>query len=162
MRKQDEEIERTENEKAELLDKISRISKKILVGGENLYLKAQYQEFLLKTSDVELENLEKTHQQLEETLHKKGAERIDVEEKYSSLQEEDAGVTKKIKKIQTLLNEAKEELADKEHEYQREIESLNHNNRIVNRELQLVNMMINYYIPKEYLVSIQKYTQGDQ
>lgn len=140
-------------EKSELLDKISRIQKKILVGGENLFLKAQQQEFLIQTSGLELENLEKTHQQLEETLHKKGAERIDVEEKYSNLQEEDAGITKKIKKIQMLLNEAKEEYADKEHEYQREIEALNHNNRVANRELQFVNMMINYYIPKEYLVS---------
>lgn len=63
------------------------------------------------------------------------------------------GITKKIKKVQGLLNEVKEEHADKEHEYQREMEALLDNYRLLVRELQLANMMIENYIPKEYLVS---------
>lgn len=59
---------------------------------------------------------------------------------------------RKIKKVLTLLNEAKEEHADKEHEYQREMEALLDNYRLLVRELQLANMMIDNYIPKEYLV----------
>lgn len=51
-----------------------------------------------------------------------------------------------------MLNEAKEEHADKEHEYQREMEALLDNYRLLIRELQLANMMIDNYIPKEYLV----------
>lgn len=80
------------------------------------------------------------------------AERIDVEEKYSSLQEEDIALTKKIKKVQALLNEVKEEHADKEHEYQREMQALLDTNRLIVREIQLANVMIEYYIPREYLV----------
>lgn len=155
-RKHDEEIMKTEKEKDELLSKISLIQKKILVGGENLFEKAQQQAFLLEASGVELETLDKSHQQLEEALQKKGAERIDVEEKYSSLQEEDVGITKKIKKVQQLLNEAKEEHADKEHEYQREMEALLDNYRLLVRELQLANLMIESYIPKEYLKKIEE------
>lgn len=68
------------------------------------------------------------------------------------MQEEDVGITKKIKKVQALLNEVKEEHADKEHEYQREMEALLDNYRLLVRELQLANMMIENYIPKEYLV----------
>lgn len=56
----------------ELLQKISVIQKKILVGGENLFEKAQQQQFLLETSFAEIENLDKSQQQLEETLQKKG------------------------------------------------------------------------------------------
>jgi kinesin family protein 3/17 len=139
-------------EKSDLMQKISMIQKKILVGGENLFEKAQHQAFLIESTGAEIENLDKNHQQLEETLNKKGQERIDVEEKYSSLQEEDSGVSKKIKKVQSYLNEVKEEYADKEHEYQREMEVLLDNNRLLVRETQLACLMIDSYIPKEYLV----------
>lgn len=136
----------------ELLEKINRIQERILVGGENLYLKAQQQEFLLQSSEAEIKNLDKTHRELEEKLSRTGAERIDVEEKYCSLQEEDAGITRKIKKVQSLLQEAKEEYADKEQEYQREIETLNQQNQSVTRELMLISKVINLLVPKEYQV----------
>lgn len=129
------------------------IQKKILVGGENLFEKAQQQEFLLESSGAELENLDKHHKELEEALNKKAAEKIDVEEKYSSLQEEDLALNKKIKKVQALLNDVKEEYADKNHEYQREMEALYDNNRLLVKETQLANLMIENYIPKDYMVS---------
>lgn len=131
------------------------IQRKILVGGENLFEKAQQQAFLLETSGVEIENLDKNHEQLEQTLTQKGQERIDVEEKYSNLQEEDTGITKKIKKVQSYLNEVKEEHAEKEHEYQREMEALLDNNRLLVRETQLACLMIDSYIPKDYLKKIE-------
>lgn len=137
-----------------MIDKINRIQERILVGGENLYLKAQQQEFLLQSSEAEIKNLDKTHRELEERLSRTGAERIDVEEKYCSLQEEDAGVTRKIKKVQALLQEAKDEYADKEQEYQREIETLNQQNHSVTRELMLISKVINYLVPKEYQVFV--------
>lgn len=157
-----QELVKTEKEKVELLQKISVIQKKILVGGENLFEKAQQQQFLLETSFAEIENLDKSQQQLEETLQKKGAQRIDVEEKYSSMQEEDTALTKKIKKVQALLNEVREEHADKEHEYQREMQALLDTNRLIIREIQLANVMIDYYIPNEYLKKIEANTQWNQ
>ncbi|XP_044256198.1 kinesin-like protein KIF3A [Tribolium madens] len=155
LKKWEEELQKTEKEKNELMQKISLIQKRILVGGENLFEKAQIQAFLIESTGAEIENLDKNHQQLEETLNKKGQERIDVEEKYSSLQEEDAGIGKKIKKVQSYLNEVKEEYADKEHEYQREMEALLDNNRLLVRETQLACLMIDSYIPKEYLKKIE-------
>lgn len=80
-----------------------------------------------------------------------------MEEQYSSLQEEDLALTKKIKKVQVLLNEAKEEYADKEQEYQREMQGLRDTNRLIVREIQFANVMIESYIPKEYLVSFVIY-----
>lgn len=140
--------------KVELEDKMALIQKKILVGGENLLEKAQQQVFFLESSAAELENLDKSHQQLEEQLNKKAAEKIDVEELYSSLQEEDAGLTKKLKKVQAFIKEAKEEHSDKEREYQRDLEALYDNNRLLIRETQLANLIIDNYIPQEYLVNI--------
>ena len=45
-------------------------------------------------------------------LEAKQAERLDIEEKYNSLQEEAAGKTKKLKKVWTMYNAAKSELED--------------------------------------------------
>lgn len=70
------------------------------------------------------------------------------------MQEEDTALTKKIKKVQALLNEVREEHADKEHEYQREMQALLDTNRLIIREIQLANVMIDYYIPNEYLVEL--------
>lgn len=54
------------------MQKINVIQKKILVGGENLFEKAQQQQFMLETTDAEIQNLDRSQQQLEETLQKKG------------------------------------------------------------------------------------------
>ncbi|KAK9874406.1 hypothetical protein WA026_002753 [Henosepilachna vigintioctopunctata] len=74
------ELEKTENEKQELEQKISLIQKKILVGGINLLEKAQEQEFELKNTGAVLESLDKSHQELQEKLEKTGAERVDFKE----------------------------------------------------------------------------------
>lgn len=154
-RKQTEEINKTEKEKHELLNKISTIQKKILVGGENLFEKAANQTYMLEVSEEEIANMEKHRIQLEEDIRQKEQERVEVEEQYANLQEEDVGLSKRIKKVQTLLNEVREEYADKEHEYQRETEALLDNYRLLVRELQLTNMMIDNYVPKEYLKLIE-------
>lgn len=140
--------------KTELEEKVALIQKKILVGGENLLEKAQQQAFFLESSAAELENLDRSHQQLEEQLNKKTLEKIDVEEQYSSMQEEDIGLSKKLKKIQTFIKEEKEDHSDKEREYQRDLEALYDNNRLLVRETQLANLIIESYIPPEYLVNI--------
>lgn len=139
------------------MEKINRIQQRILVGGENLYLKAQQQEFLLQHSEAEIKHLDETHRELEEKLSRTGAERIDVEEKYCTLQEEDAGITRKIKKVQSLLQDAKEEYADKEQEYQREIEALAQQNQSLARELMLISKVIDHVVPKEYQDKIKDY-----
>ncbi|XP_050313751.1 kinesin-like protein KIF3A [Anthonomus grandis grandis] len=151
------EIEQIEAEKRELEERMAIIQKKIICGGENLLEKAQQQEFLLMSSGQELENLDKSHQALEEAFNKMAEEKIDIEEKYSSLQEEDSDLTRKIVMVQQRFKEAKEEHADKEHEYQREMEALNDNNRLLMREIQLSMLMIDYYIPQEYKRLIQNY-----
>lgn len=157
IQRQNEEIAKAEKEKHELIEKISRIQERILVGGENLYIKAQHQEFLLQNSETELKHLDETHRKLEERLSRTGAERIDVEEMYCSLQEENSGLAKKIKKVQTLLQGAKEECEEKEQEYQQEIEILTELNKSVTRELMLISKVVDYLVPKEYQQKIENH-----
>ena len=69
--------------------------------------KAEEQERLLDESARQLEETIANEASIRKTLKEKEAERLDVEEKYSSLQEEAAGKTRKLKKVWTMLTAAK-------------------------------------------------------
>lgn len=144
------------SEKEALREKMQNLQNKILVGGENLLEKAEAQERLLAASAIELEERKSREEQLKKAIEEKEAERIDIEEKYSSLQEEAAGKTKKLARIQTMLLSAKAELSDLQEEHQREMEGLLECVRGIGRELQLQELILNSYIPAQYQV-IRKY-----
>ena len=141
-------------EQEALKQKLAGLERKILVGGENLLEKAEEQERLLEESSLELEERRHHEQQLREAITQKEAERIDLEERYSSLQEEAAGKSRKLKKVWTLLMAAKSELSDLTAEHQREMEALLESVRHLSREHKLHQLIIDSYIPPEYQVHI--------
>ncbi|EAT37007.1 AAEL010942-PA [Aedes aegypti] len=158
----EQEIKRAKSEQDQLRAKLSSLENKILVGGENLLEKAQAQEVLLEKSMAELERRTKTERELEENLQKIEAERIDIEERYSSLQEECVGKTKKLQRVMSMLMSIKSELADQQQEQQREKEGIYENIRSLSRELALCELVINSYIPKEYQNMIEKFTHWNE
>ncbi|XP_062564211.1 kinesin-like protein KIF3A [Armigeres subalbatus] len=160
--KNEQEIKRAKSEQDQLRAKLSSLENKILVGGENLLEKAQAQEVLLEKSMAELERSTKTERELEENLQKIEAERIDIEERYSSLQEECVGKTKKLQRVMSMLMSIKSELADQQQEQQREKEGIYENIRSLSRELALCELVINSYIPKEYQNMIEKFTHWNE
>jgi kinesin family protein 3/17 len=115
--------------------------------------KAEVQESLLVASAIELEERKRREEQLKRVIEEKEAERIDIEEKYSSLQDEAAGKTKKLEKIYKMLLSVKAELHDLQQEHQREMEDLLEGVRGIGRELQLQELIISNYIPLQYQVS---------
>jgi kinesin family member 3A len=104
----------------------------------------------------------KTQKQLEENLQKIEAERIDIEERYSSLQEECVGKTKKLQRVMSMLMSLKSELGDQQQEQQREKEGIYDNIRSLSRELALCELVINAYIPKEYQHMIERFTHWNE
>uniref|UniRef100_A0A672MVW6 Kinesin-like protein n=1 Tax=Sinocyclocheilus grahami TaxID=75366 RepID=A0A672MVW6_SINGR len=137
-----------------LLEKLSALEKRVIVGGVDLLAKAEEQEKLLEESNDELEERRKRAEQLRRELEEKEQERLDIEEKYTSLQEEAQGKTKKLKKVWTMLMAAKSEMADLQQEHHREIEGLLENIRQLSRELRLQMLIIDNFIPQEYQVYI--------
>ncbi|XP_043477785.1 kinesin-like protein KIF3A isoform X2 [Leptopilina heterotoma] len=156
------ELKRTQSEKEALREKMQNLQNKILVGGENLLEKAEAQERLLAASAIELEERKSREEQLKKAIEEKEAERIDIEEKYSSLQEEAAGKTKKLARIQTMLLSAKAELSDLQEEHQREMEGLLECVRGIGRELQLQELILNSYIPAQYQTMIERYVHWNE
>lgn len=156
------ELKRTKTEQETLLTKLQTLENKILVGGENLLEKADAQEKLLESSIAQLEEVAKIELELKETLQKKEAERIDIEERYSSLQEECIGKTKKLHRVMQMLMGVKSELADQQQEQQREKEGILESIRILSRELALCEFVLNSYVPREYINMIEGFTQWNE
>lgn len=145
-----------------LLQKLQGLEKQIIIGGENLLEKAQEQEKLLEESSKELEERKKNEIELKKALEEKESERLNIEEKYSSLQEEAAGKTKKLKKVWQMLLTAKNELNDLRQEHQREMEGLLENIRQLDRELSLNKLIIDMFIPPEYQEVIEQAVQWNE
>lgn len=156
------ELKRTKTEQETLLTKLQTLENKILVGGENFLEKADAQEKLLDASIAQLEEAAKNELELQESLQKKEAERIDIEERYSSLQEECIGKTKKLHRVMQMLMGVKSELADQQQEQQREKEGILESIRILSRELALCEFVLNSYVPREYINMIQGFTQWNE
>ena len=64
--------------------------------------------------------------------------------------------TRKIRRVWNELNEAKAELGDMEAEHQREVEGMLDSIRELKKELLLNMMIIDEYIPPEYVELIEK------
>uniref|UniRef100_A0A672MZ83 Kinesin-like protein n=1 Tax=Sinocyclocheilus grahami TaxID=75366 RepID=A0A672MZ83_SINGR len=143
LEKREKDLLKAQQEHHLLLEKLSALEKRVIVGGVDLLAKAEEQEKLLEESNDELEERRKREQ-----------ERLDIEEKYTSLQEEAQGKTKKLKKVWTMLMAAKSEMADLQQEHHREIEGLLENIRQLSRELRLQMLIIDNFIPQEYQVYI--------
>ncbi|XP_050359446.1 kinesin-like protein KIF3A [Nymphalis io] len=156
------ELQRTKKQQEELKEKLQRLESKVLVGGENLLDKADAQRRLLEQVASELELRKLNELRLQEDLQKKEAERLDLEERYSSLQEENAAKTRKLKRAVQLLNSAKAELADQQREQQREMEGILDGVRALRRELQLADLVLDAYIPKEYQALIEQYVHWNE
>ncbi|XP_024151498.1 kinesin-like protein KIF3A isoform X1 [Oryzias melastigma] len=155
LEKRENDLIKAQQERQLLREKLSALEKKVIVGGVDLLAKAEEQEKLLEESNNELEERRRRAEQLRKELEEKEQERLDIEEKYTSLQEEAQGKTKKLKKVWTMLMAAKSEMADLQQENNREIEGLLENIRQLSQELRFQMHIIDNFIPQEYQEMIE-------
>ncbi|KAA0194326.1 Kinesin protein [Fasciolopsis buskii] len=144
------ELRKAQEAHANLKKRIEALQSRIIVGGENLLEKAEAQERLLEQSALELEKQQQRAEQLNQKLKEKEEERINIEEKYNSLQEEAAGKRRKLRKLSTMYLQAKAELEDVRGEHVREMEGLLENIRQLGREMSFYTLLIDHFIPKPY------------
>uniref|UniRef100_A0A8D0H2G1 Kinesin-like protein n=1 Tax=Sphenodon punctatus TaxID=8508 RepID=A0A8D0H2G1_SPHPU len=162
LEKREKDLLKAQQEHQSLLEKLAALEKKVIVGGVDLLAKAEEQEKLLEESNMELEERRRRAEQLRKELEEKEQERLDIEEKYTSLHEEAQGKTKKLKKVWTMLMAAKSEMADLQQEHQREIEGLLENIRQLSRELRLQMLIIDNFIPQDYQEMIENYVHWNE
>ncbi|GMT19509.1 hypothetical protein PFISCL1PPCAC_10806 [Pristionchus fissidentatus] len=162
LEEREKELRRAREEHESLRAKLGQIESKLIVGGENLLEKAEYQAQLLSESNEELEHAREQERRLKERLEAKAHEHEKIEEKYSSLQEEADAVTHKLNSIVSEIKMTRAEQSDVESEHQREMEGLLESVRHLKKQLLLNVSIINEFIPDEYLELIEKYVIYDE
>jgi kinesin family protein 3/17 len=111
---------------------------------------------MLEEARKELETRKAKESKLRQRLQEKEAERIDMEERYSTLQDEVQGKTRKLRKVWTMLHGSKSEVDDMRQEHQRLMEQLLEGVRQLNKELKLATLIVDEYIPTQYQVPTLK------
>ena len=158
----EQELARARQEQKYLEERLADLQGKVIVGGVNLLDKAEKQEKLLEESAKELKRRKETETKLAKKLEEEQAERLDIEEKYASLQEEAVGKTKNIKTLWKMLLYSKQELSDLKTDGQQEIGELTDNIRVMNRELGLLNLILSRYVPQQSMQLIEDNSMWDE
>ncbi|XP_065186988.1 kinesin-like protein KIF3A [Sycon ciliatum] len=156
LQRRERELKDARREQEKLSNRLEQIEGQLLVGGVNLLEKAAEQEKLLEQSSKQMAVQQERREALQQELDEQEAKRIMLEEQYSSLQEEAAAKTKKLKKIWTMYQRAKEEIKFRREEHQRETEGVLENIRHLSREVRLQDIVLDHFIPSPYQKIIEE------
>ncbi|XP_046644917.1 kinesin-like protein KIF3A [Daphnia pulicaria] len=159
---QEKELQTAAEEEMRLRQKLASLESKVIVGGENLLDRVEQQASLLEDARKELEKRKAKEDLLRQQLQEKEAERIDMEERYSSLQEEVQGKTRKLRKVWTLLHSSKSEIEDMRQEHQTQMEQLLEGVRQLSKELKLSTLLVDEYIPAAYQQIIEQHVNWSE
>lgn len=155
------ELESERQAKEQVARKLKELEKKVIVGGVNILDQHQQQQIELAKKAHEIEEGIKRQRQLEKDLSLKEELNLQTEERFSSLQEEAAAKTKKLKRLSLMLQEQKSELKDLEAEQQREREDLFETVRELSSQIKLRQAIIQGFIPSEDLQIIYDLSEYD-
>ena len=118
--------------------------------------KVSQQEIQLKSAQQELREHAEQQARLARELAEKEEANLQLEEHFSSLQEEVEVKTKKLKKLLTKYQAAEREAKDLEEEFQLERTDLTDTIRQLRQAVKLKDIIISNFIPDEYAKSIEK------
>ncbi|KAL9191567.1 hypothetical protein ACHAXT_001273 [Thalassiosira profunda] len=139
----------TENHRLELEKQLEEMEKQLMIGGEIANTAAK-QEAALRKANQELIAKKESELALTRQMEEQEGEKLHLEEQYSSLAEEAAAKTRKLKKIWRKYQQSKEELKDLEHEHLSEKEELLETIRELTKQLKLKEFVISNFIPPKY------------
>ena len=136
----------TEQQRLDLQKQLRKMEEELMIGGE-IANNAAKQEAALRNANQELI----AKKEVESSLHRRMAEQEDeklvLEEKYSSLNEEVTSKTRKLKKIWSKYQQAKAEIKDLEREFIDEKNELLESVRDLTKQLKLKAFVISKFIP---------------
>ncbi len=160
-----EQQERIGNEQAEAeraKAELAALEAKIMHGGEHVRDRVTRQQQEIEAREREIVKQQEAERQAMQEHRRKEEERLAVEERYSSLEEEAAAVGKKLKQLWAKFRAAQSEIADLKDEQQQEKEDLLHAVRELTRQLQLQNIVIENFIPKDEVEKLERRARWDE
>ncbi len=155
-------LEREADEKKEISNKQKMLEKQLkemetkLIKGGEIISKASQQEINLRRAEQELRERALQEARLAQELALKEEANLQLEEHFSSLQEEVEVKTRKLKKLYSKYQAAVKEQEDLQTEYRMDRDDLLGALKQMNRQLKLNLMTMQYFIPEETLMKIQQ------
>lgn len=155
------ELESEKEARLSLASKLEELEKKVMVGGVNILDQHQQQQIQLAKKAQELEEGIRKQRELEKHLNENEEVNLQIEEEFSSLQEESIAKTKKLKRLWTMYTDQKSELKDLKAEQQREREDMLETVRELTSEIKLRQALIQGFVPLEELGIIYDCSEYD-
>lgn len=150
-----EDKKRVQAQQKALQEKLKAMEEKLIKGGEVLSKAAQHEQ-ALRRAQQELIERKAQESQLARELAEKEELNLQLEEHFSSLQEEVEVKTKKLKKLWNKYQAATREAKDLQEEFQAERTDLLDTIRQLTQTLKLKDLVIAHFIPEEAAKSIEK------
>ena len=154
--------EEAKAEREALEQKMAAVQARMIHGGENLLEKYEHQEELLKASEVEVEERRVEQERLRAEIETHVDEQVQIEEKFSTVEDEIAGKTKKMKKVFGMLMTARQEMEEMQKERSEQTETMLDNIRDLSRQLRLSMLVIDHYVPPEHQDQIEQRCQWNE
>lgn len=153
--KESEDKKKLEEQKQSLATKLKQMEEKLIKGGE-VISKASKQEIQLRKAEKELRERMMQESKLARDLAEKEEMNMQLEEHFSSLQEEVEVKTKKLKKLWSKYQAATREAQDLQEEFQTERSDMLDTIRELSRNIKLKDTIILNFIPDETAKSIER------
>ncbi len=153
--KEAEDRRKVEDQQRLLQDKLRGMEEKLIKGSE-VVTKAAKQEALLRKAEQELRERQLQEAALARELAEKEEAALQLEEHFSSLQEEVEVKTKKLKKLWNKFQAAVRETKDLQEEFQTERTDMLDTIRQLTQTIKLKDLIINNFIPEDIARGIEK------
>ena len=138
----------TENQRLEMERQLHEMEKQLMIGGE-IATNAAKQEAALRKANQELIAKKESELALTRKMNEQEEDKLHLEEKYSSLAEEVTSKTRKLKKVWSKYQQAKNEIKDLEHEFLDEKNDLIDSIRDLTKQMKLKDFIISNFIPSK-------------
>ncbi|EPR57984.1 kinesin motor domain-containing protein [Toxoplasma gondii GT1] len=156
-----EDFEREKKHQEELIAKLKAMEGKIIEGSQ-VKQQAAKQEQELRRTQLELEKQRQKELQMKQDLEKHQLERLTLEEKFNSREEQIGCLTEKLEKLWRSFKTAMAEIEDLQHEFQAEREDLLDTIRQLTRELKRQGAIIDHFLPKDAVATIDEHLHWDE
>lgn len=141
--------------------KIKQMEESVLVGGVNLVDKAKQQEEEIRKHKSKMRQKQKEQEELDQQKKESEEKTLLDQQKYGSLKEEMEGKTVKIQKLQPLIKHLQDNIDDIQQQFEREKQEQSQHIRALSKELNLLQLIAENFIPQESIEKIKNYSTYD-
>jgi len=144
-----------------MLQQLQAMEAKMLVGSQVME-KAMLQEKELKLAAMEVDEKKREEQRMKEELEQQVEEKLNLEDKYSSTEEQVQKMTAKLEKLWNRHKSTQQEVQDLQDEFQAEREDMLETIRDLRKEVKLVCLTIENFMPMEQYQQVVERAQYDE